>query len=208
MAYTQPSLDALSILRVWADPFKWYLIPLFAFVIYMYAVEIEKKNWNRVFAGLAFWGMDWFNEIWNALILHFTEYQAFWTCSGETGFLLLVGLNIEISMMFAMAGIAFTKMLPEDKHYKFDLTPLRIPLKIPNRWVFAIGNSVFCVFVEVILNQADALLWTYDFWKASLLGVIPIIIFGYLHFMVVSFWVYDMEKRRNQIRVQAGKRSK
>jgi hypothetical protein len=43
--------------------------------------------------------MDWFNEIWNALILYFTDYQAFWTCSGETGYLIFVGLNIEISMI-------------------------------------------------------------------------------------------------------------
>jgi hypothetical protein len=104
-------------------------------------------------------------------------------------------------MMFAMAGIAFTKMLPKDKNFTFDLTPLKIPLKIPNRWAFAIGNSIFCVFVEVILNEAGALLWTYDFWKASILGVIPIIIFGYLHFMVVSFWVYDMKEQKNQILV-------
>ncbi len=199
MTPTPDSEAALAILRLWPDDFKWYLIPLFAIVVYMYAVEIEKKNWNRVFAGLAFWGMDWFNEIWNALILYFTDYQAFWTCSGETGYLIFVGLNIEISMMFAMAGIAFTKMLPEDKNYKFDLTPLKIPLKIPNRWALAVGNSIFCVFVEVILNDAGALLWVYDFWKASLLGVIPIIIFGYLHFMVVSFWVYDMKERKNQI---------
>ncbi|MHA1994535.1 MAG: hypothetical protein ACW97Z_08355, partial [Candidatus Hodarchaeales archaeon] len=65
-------------------------------------------------------------------------------------------------MMFAMVGIAFTKMLPEDKNYKFDLTPLKIPLKIPNRWALAVGNSIFCVFVEVILNDAGALLWVYD----------------------------------------------
>ncbi|MCK4847408.1 MAG: hypothetical protein KAT16_00120 [Candidatus Heimdallarchaeota archaeon] len=199
MTPTPESQAALDILRIWPEEFKWYLIPLFALVVYLYAVEIEKKNWNRVFAGLAFWGMDWFNEIWNALILFITDYQAFWTCGGETGFLIFVGLNIEISMMFAMAGIAFTKMLPEDKNYKFDLTPLRIPLKIPNRWALAIGNSIFCVFVEVILNQANALLWVYDFWHATLLGIIPIVIFGYLHFMVVSFWVYDMKKRKNQI---------
>ena len=199
MPYTQDSLNALAILREWQDPFKWYLIPIFAIVVYMYAVEIEKKNWNRVFAGLTFWGMDWFNEIWNALILVITDESAFWTCGGETGFLIFVGLNIEISMMFALAGIAFTKMLPEDKNMKFDLTPLKIPLKIPNRWVFALGNSIFCVFVEIILNAADALLWHYPFWDANLLGWIPIVIFGYLHFMIVSFWVYDMEKRRNQI---------
>ena len=203
MPYTDASEAALNILRVFPTEFKWYLIPLFAIVVYMYAVEIEKKNWSRVLAGLAFFGMDLFNETWNALILHFTDYSAFWTCAGETGFLIFVGLNIEISLMFAMAGIAFTKMLPEDKHTKFDLNKINIPIKIPNRWVFAVGNSIFCVFVEVILNQAGALIWEYPFWEATLIGVIPIIIFGYLHFMIVSFWVYDMEEIRNKIIVVA-----
>ncbi|MFW9903208.1 MAG: hypothetical protein ACFFFH_02665 [Candidatus Thorarchaeota archaeon] len=199
MSPTVASENALKILRVFPEEFKWYLIPLFAIVVYIYAVEIEKRNWSRILAGLAFFGMDLFNETWNALILHFTDHSAFWTCAGETGFLIFVGLNIEISLMFAMAGIGFTKMLPEDKTMKFDLKFI----KIPNRWVFAVGNSVFCVFVEVILNQAGALVWEYPFWEATLLGVIPIIIFGYLHFMVVSFWVYDMEKMRNKILVVA-----
>lgn len=203
MPPTLESQAALDILRVFPTEFKWYLIPLFAIIVYIYAVEIEKRNWSRVLAGLAFFGMDLFNEIWNALILHFTDYSAFWTCAGETGFLIFVGLNIEISLMFAMAGIAFTKMLPEDKNIKFDLNKIKIPIKIPNRWIFAVGNSIFCVFVEVILNQAGALIWEYPFWEATLIGVIPIIIFGYLHFMIVSFWVYDMEEIRNKIIVVA-----
>ena len=203
MPPTLESQAALDILRVFPAEFKWYLIPLFAIVVYMYAVEIENRNWSRILAGLAFFGMDLFNETWNALILHFTDYSAFWTCAGETGFLIFVGLNIEISLMFAMAGIGFTKMLPEDKNIKFDLNKIKIPIKIPNRWVFAVGNSVFCVFVEVILNRAGALIWEYPFWEATLIGVIPIIIFGYLHFMIVSFWVYDMEEIRNKIIVVA-----
>jgi hypothetical protein len=197
---TEASENALDLLRIIPDGgFKWYVIPLFAIVVYMYAVEIEKKNWNRVFAGLAFYGMDWFNEIWNALILHFTDDSAFWTCGGESAYLIFVGLNIEISLMFAMAGIAFTKMLPEDKDMKFDLNYLKIPVRIPNRWALAVGNSIFCVFIEVLLNMADALIWEYDFWNANPIGIIPIIIFGYLHFMVVSFIVFDMEKIKNQI---------
>ncbi|NHJ41325.1 MAG: hypothetical protein FK731_14935 [Asgard group archaeon] len=193
MAVTPESQAALDILRVWPDEFKWYLIPLFAIVVYMYAVEIEKKNWNRIFAGLAFWGMDWFNEIWNALVLFFTQESAVWTCAGETGLLILVGLNIEITMMFAIAGIAFSKMLPEDKSWKIPI------INIPNRWFFIIGNSIFCVFVEIILNQANALLWHYPFWNATLFGWIPIVIFGYMPFMIVSFRVYDMKTRKNQL---------
>ena len=55
------ALQALSILRD-GSQFKWYVIPLLAFVFYVYVVEAEKRNWNIILAGLAFWGMDWFNE--------------------------------------------------------------------------------------------------------------------------------------------------
>jgi len=70
---TKSALEALSILR---DPsqFQWYVIPFLLIVLYIYFVEIGKKNWSRVFAGLALWGMDWFNEIWNGLVFHFTNY--------------------------------------------------------------------------------------------------------------------------------------
>ncbi|MHA2224342.1 MAG: hypothetical protein ACXAC8_04020 [Candidatus Hodarchaeales archaeon] len=198
MVLTPDSQAAIEILRVWPADFKWYLIPIFALVIYIYFVEIEKGNWNRVFAGLAFWGMDWINEIINALILVITQESALWTCAGETGFLIFIGLNIEISLMFAMAGIAFAKVLPEDKN-------LKIFGKIPNRWALAIGNALFCVIVELVLNYAGALQWHYSFWNNPLFGIqyilswIPIVIFGYLHFMVVSFWVHDMKSRKNQI---------
>ena len=51
---TNSALEASKILRD-ASQFQWYVIPLFALVVYVYSVEIEKKNWNLVFAGLAFW---------------------------------------------------------------------------------------------------------------------------------------------------------
>ena len=70
---TDSSLEALSILRD-GSLFQWYVIPLFAFVVYVYAAEIEKRNCNLVFAGLAYWGMYWFNEISNGLVFHFTQY--------------------------------------------------------------------------------------------------------------------------------------
>jgi hypothetical protein len=185
---TEASQQALKILRD-ASLFQWYVVPLFALVVYVYAVEVERRNWSAVFAGLAFYGMDLFNEIWNALVLHFTDRSAVWTTPGATAYLIFVGLNIEISFMFAVAGVAFTKMLPADKS-------LRI-LGIPNRWFFAVGNSIFCVFVEVVLNRAGALVWEYPWWNFPNVGLI--VLLGYLPFMAVSFWVYDMEKIRNKI---------
>jgi hypothetical protein len=185
---TEASQQALRILRD-ASLFQWYLIPLFAFVVYVYAVEVERRNWSAIFAGLAFYGMDLFNETWNALVLHFTDRSAVWTTPGDTAYLIFVGLTIEISAMFAVAGVIFTKMLPADKNLKI--------VGIPNRWLFAVGNAILCVLVEVLLNRADVLVWEYPWWNFPNIGLIFLL--GYLPFMAVSFWVYDMEKIRNKI---------
>lgn len=188
--YTKASIQALNILRS-PDFFQWYLIPLFAFVIYVYAVEIERKNWNIVLAGLAFYGLELFLEMLNALVLHFTHYSAVWTTPGNTAYLIFVGLTIEISMMFAVAGVAFAKLLPADKHAKI--------LGLPNRWFFVIANSVFCVFVEVILNRWGVLVWAYGWWNWP--NIWLIIIIGYSLYMIFSFWVHDMPSMKNKIAV-------
>ena len=185
---TEASRQALEILRD-TSLFQWYVVPLFALAVYVYAVEIERRNWSIVLAGLAFFGMDVFNETWNALVLHFTDRSAVWTTPGDTAYLILVGLTIEISFMFAVAGVAFVKLLPADKSMRI--------LGIPNRWFFAVVNSVFCVFVEVLLNRADALVWEYPWWNFP--NVWLIVLFGYLPFMAMAFWVYDMERIRNKI---------
>ncbi|MBN1820885.1 MAG: hypothetical protein JXR31_02190 [Prolixibacteraceae bacterium] len=187
---TKSALEALNILRD-GSQFTWYVIPIFAFVVYIYAVEIERKNWNLVFAGLAFWGMDWFNEIWNSLVFHFTDYAPVWGAPGDTAFLIFIGLNIEICFMFAIAGIAFGKLLPSDKKLKI--------LGIPNRILLAVVFSIFCVFVEVLLNLIGALTWDYSWWniKAPFL----IFLFGYLPFFLVSFWVFDIKTIRKKMLV-------
>ena len=180
--------QALSILRD-GGQYQWYVITLFAFVVYAYAVEVERKNWNLVFAGLAFWGMDWFNEIWNSLVFHFNGYAPVWGAPGQTAYLIFIGLNIEICFMFAVAGIAFGKMLPEDKKMKV--------LGIPNRLLIAVVGAAFCVFVEVQLNAIGALTWEFPWWDANSPWLI--FLFGYFHFFLVSFWVHDMETVKQKI---------
>jgi hypothetical protein len=180
--HTEAAAQALSILRDGAQ-FQWYVIPLFAFTVYVYAVEYERKNWNLLFAGFAFWGMDWFNEIWNSLVFHFTNYAPVWGAPAKTAYLILIGLNIEICFMFAIAGIAFGKMLPQDKSLKI--------LGIPNRLAIAIGGSVFCVIVEMWLNSIGALTWDYGWWNIRTPWLI--FLFGYMPFFLVSFWVHDMK---------------
>ena len=79
--------QALSILRS-GDTFQWYVLPLFALVLYVYFNEISKKNWKGVAAGLALYMVHWLYEIGNALIQHFSGH-ALWTVPTGTAFLLL-----------------------------------------------------------------------------------------------------------------------
>jgi hypothetical protein len=179
---TESASQALAILRD-GSQFQWYVVVLLAFVFYVYTVEVEKRNWSLVLAGLAFWGMDWINEIGNGLVMHFTGHAPVWGAPGKTAYLILVGLNIEIMFMFAVSGIIWTKMLMPDKKAKI--------LGLPNRWVVAIAGAAFCVFVEYLLNGVGALTWDYPWWSRSAPWLI--FLFGYLTFFVAAFWVHDMK---------------
>ncbi|MBW2422110.1 MAG: hypothetical protein JRH19_26495 [Deltaproteobacteria bacterium] len=187
---TDAAQRALAILRD-GSQFQWYVIPLLALVLYVYAVEVERRRWDIVMAGVAFWGMDWFNEIWNGLVFHFTQYAPMWGAPADTAYLILIGLNIEISLMFAIAGVVFSKTLPRDKGMRI--------LGVPNRLVIAAGGSAFCVIVELWLNAIGALTWDWAWWSAR--SPIPIFLFGYLHFFLVAFWVHDMESMRRRVTV-------
>jgi hypothetical protein len=91
--------------------------------------------------------------------------------------------------MFAIAGIAFSKMLPTDKRLKI--------LGLPNRLFFAIVNSILCLVVEIILNLVGALTWDYSWWRAGAPWLVFLI--GYFPFFLVSFWVFDMDSLRRKI---------
>lgn len=178
---------ALSILRE-GGHFSWNVIPILVLVVYVYAVEIERRNWSVVFAGLALWGMDWFNETWNALVFHFTHYAPLWAAPGRTTYLILIGLNIEICLMFAILGVVGAKLLPADRRAKI--------LGIPNRWFLAVTLSATAVVIEIFLNAAGALTWDYLWWSAR--SPLPILLAGYLPFFVVAFWVHDMQSLRRK----------
>jgi hypothetical protein len=180
--------QALSNLRNGSE-FEWVVIPLLALVFYVYATEMEKKNYALILAGLAFWGMDWFNEIINSVIFQVTGWAPLWCAPGETTYLILLGLNIEIMFMFAIAGIVWTKMLLPNKEDKI--------LGVPNRWFVAVAGSLFSVIVEIYLNSVDALTWDWAFWDMNTPWLI--FVFGYLTFFVAAFWVYDMDSMRKRI---------
>jgi hypothetical protein len=197
MAPTDASLEALSKLRILNEDFGWYVIPLLAIVLYIYSVEIKKAretgNWSTVFAGLTVLGLDFINEIWNALVFAFTGYSAFWTTPGASAYIIFVGWNIEIVFMFSIAGIVFAKLLPDDKNKKM--------LGLPNRWAMAIGFALFCVIVEILLNWGNYLIWEYVWWH----WYNPVLIFivGYLYFFIGAFYVYDLPETKSKVKFVA-----
>ena len=171
--------------------FGWHVIPLLLLVLYVYANEIERRSWNVVFAGLALWGADWLNEIANALFFHATGYAPAWSTPSGSAYVLLVGLNIEISLMFAIMGVVVTKTLPVD--------PATRILGLPNRWLIALAASAFCVLVEIGLNAVDALVWDRWWWNARAPWLIFLV--GYLWFFVLAFWVHDLPTVRRKAQV-------
>lgn len=175
-------------LRQLRDPhlFRWYAVALLAFVVYAYAVEVERRRWDVIAAGLAVWLADWFNEIINALVLHVSDRAALWTATGPTAYQLLIGLNVEIMFMFAVAGIVYGKLLPADRTARL--------FGLPNRLAVALGLSLVSVAVEVFLHATGTFHWEYWWWNTASLPVI--VIFGYLWFYLYAAWVYDAPPRR------------
>lgn len=175
--------QALSILRS-GENFHWSFITLFVLVVYVYYNEIEKKNWNAIAASLTLYMIHWFVEIVNALIQHFSGH-ALWTVPTGTSFLILVGLGIEINMMFSIAALTFAKILPQDPKMKI--------LGVNNRLLIGVGCAAFAAFLEIFFVQTPAFAWVYPWW-----GSIPVFITVYIPFFVVAFIVHDWQRQKQK----------
>ncbi len=181
MNHPEATAAALSILRNPAT-FQWYVIPLLAIVIYIYANEIQNRRWNIVVAGLALYVVHWLAEIINALIQHFTGH-ALWTVPTGTAFLLLIGVGVEISLMFSIAGLALSKLLPPDPKTKI--------LGVNSRLLFTIGWAAFFAVFEIFLVQTSTFVWVYPWW-----GALPVFVLVYIPFFAAAFFVHDWPRRR------------
>ncbi len=191
---TEATIRALDGLRD-LSMIKWYIIPLLALIFYVYAKEIKDArltgNWNAVFAGLTIFGVDFFNETWNGWVLVFTGRSAVWTTPGPTALRTMVGWNIEIMFMFLIVGIIYYHTLSPATTQKI--------LGLPEKLFWAIGYSIFCVFVECLLNIGNHLIWEYEWWYLSYKGVWLIFLFGYFHFFMAAALVITLKSMRSKI---------
>jgi len=170
--------------------FNWTFIFIFAVVIFVYATELKNKNYKGIVAGLSLYGVHWLYEIANAIIGKASGY-ALWTVSAQsTSFILLIGVSWELSMMFSLAGIIMSKLLPDDPQKKI--------LGINNRWLFAIGNAAFFAIFEIFLAGTQAFIWVYQWW-----GAIPVFITTYIPFFLAAFLVPDTKPKTQRIFLMA-----
>jgi hypothetical protein len=172
--------------------FEWSTVTLLGLAVYVYAVEVERRRFDVVLAGVAFWLMDWFNELGNSAIFHASGEAPLWAVTGHTSYVILIGLTVEISLLFLVAGPTFVKQLPGDRRMRI--------LGVPNRLLLVFAFSCFSVGVEVLLHELGVFHWHYWWWNVPFVPLI--VVFGYMTFFGIAAWVYDMgEDRRRQLRV-------
>ena len=176
MNHPEATQMALKILRDGSN-FNWIIIPVLVIVLYIYFNELSKKNYKGVAAGLALYMIHWFYEIFNALIQHFSGH-ALWTVPTGTNFLILVGVGIEISLMFSIAGLATSKLLLDDPKAKV--------MGINNRFFFGTANAALASVLEIFLAKTPAFIWVYPWWGAA-----TVFVSVYIPFFVISAYCYD-----------------
>ena len=175
------------------ENFNWTFIFILAVVFYVYWTEINKKNYETVFAGLALYGVHWLYEIGNAVIGHVWGYPL-WSVSNEsTTFILLIGVCWELSMMFSLAGIISFKMMPHDRTKRYFAKNGKggISCKLAVALEMALLFALFESFLAGTSNHS--FIWVYTWW-----GVLPVFITTYIPFFLASNYVPDMTPQKRK----------
>lgn len=175
---------ALAILRK-GDYFNLSVIFMLVVVLYIYFSEFQKKNYNTIVSGLILYGIHWFVEIVNSIIQAVSGH-ALWTVPSGTAYLILIGVGIELNLMFSIAGIVQSKLLPEDPKEKM--------LGLPKPLAIGIGNALLASIIEIFLIFTNTFVWVYEWWNA-----LTVFIFVYIPFFVVSAYAYYWKPKRQKI---------
>lgn len=179
---TDETIAALAQVRQ-MDQFEWYVIFMFVVVLYIYFTE-GKKNMNIVLSALVLYTIHWFVEIINALFEHFLG-NALWTVPDGSAFVLLVGVGIELSFMFMIAGIVNTKLLPEDPKKKI--------LGLPAPLAVGLGNALLASVLEIFLARTNAFHWAYPWYIWSTWTVFLTV---YIPFFVIAAYAYYWPRKK------------
>jgi len=203
--------------------FKWYIVPLFVILFYAIWKTLRAKKYSVVFGGFAFWLWDVFNETWNSMV-YATTGEPVWgtTLAGESCFQILIGYNIEISIMFMFLGMATCYMIDTTVGYEgerfFDANKnwLRDPKNlyyladkkrkdlsseerkgkfnaIFKRMLVIVTGSISAVIIEIILNYCNVLTWEKPWWQPNFPFVLFLI--GYVPFFVAAVVIHDLPRK-------------
>jgi hypothetical protein len=183
LIHPEVTTQALGILRSW-DHLQGAVIPLLALVVYIYASEIQNSNWDGIAAALALYGLHWMVEIANAVIQHLSGH-ALWTVPANTSFLILIGVGIEISMMFSIAGLIASKHLPRD--------PKQTILGFNGRWAVILAFAALFSILEIPLEKSPHFAWVYPWW-----GALPVFATVYIPFFAAAVFAHDMPRDRQK----------
>ncbi|MHA1146622.1 MAG: hypothetical protein ACTSR8_00070 [Promethearchaeota archaeon] len=176
--------QALKILRN-GDNFQWYVIFLLVLVLFIYFTEIRKENWKGIAAGMMLYMIHWFAEIINALVQHFLGH-ALWTIPTGTAYLILIGVGIELSLMFSIAGLAMSRILPDEPNKKIGPLPVKL--------VIGIANATLASIIEIFLVMTPVFVWVWPWWNAW-----TVFIFVYIPFFVGAAYCYYWESKRQKL---------
>lgn len=195
--FSEYTKSALEVLRKPELTMHWYVVPLFVITLYIVTKEIHEGHYKIVLGAIALWGVDIFNEIWNSMICFSSGFAPVWGTPvgvGNSAWLLMIGYNVEISMMFLIMGVYACLSLPKDKNKKI--------FGINNRIVIACVLTTTAVIVECFLNYCGILTWEWSFWQRSCPWLLWLI--GYLPFFATAFYVHDRPTVKDSIKVVAG----
>ncbi|KAH3767753.1 hypothetical protein Pelo_277 [Pelomyxa schiedti] len=184
---TKRAAAAIEALRV-VKPSKFnysYVFMLTASVAF-HAQAIARRDWSAIAASIMFLATDFFNEIVNALLYHFSNYSACWVATpGNTIFQILIGWNAEILLTFSISGLILSWLLPTQSHAKFLLIPVDL--------IICCILAGFATAVELLLlHPFEALTWDFEWWNIGNMPALNIFLFGYLHFFVLATWVRNI----------------
>ncbi len=205
--------------------FKWYVVPLFVILFYLVWVNLRKKRYSIVFGGFAFWLWDVFNETWNSMVYACTG-QPVWgtTKAGGSAYQILIGYNIEISIMFMILGMAACYMLetskgvegegvaffdgnknwlrdPNNMYYYADVRDSKLPAKTLKTKRKAILKRILVIVLgsisAVIIEIILNALGVLTWEKPWWQASFPFILFliGYVPFFVAAVVIHDLPRK-------------
>ncbi|MDP6979024.1 MAG: hypothetical protein QF570_10555 [Myxococcota bacterium] len=175
--------QALSILRS-LDNLQGHMITILALVVYVHSTEIKNRNWNGIAATMALYAVHWFVEVINAVIQHLSGH-ALWTVPDHTSFLIMVGVGIEISLMFSIAGLIASKALPDD--------PSQRLFGVNARVLVIVGYAALFSILEVPLEMSPHFAWVYPWW-----GAFPVFVTVYIPFFAAAVYAHDWPRPKQK----------